>query len=91
MLNELLVNIYKHGFQGVEQGDVEIDLHQEEDEIKLTVSDNGVGLPDDFELRSGKTIGLWIIDVMLKKLDGRISYETKDKGSLFQISFPAEV
>lgn len=90
VLNELLVNIYKHAFQGVDEGEIMIDLYQEEEEIVLDVSDDGVGLPENFEVRSGKSIGMWIIDVMLKKLKGSIIYNDREGGSHFRISFPIE-
>lgn len=90
VLNELLVNIFKHGFKGLDQGKVSVDLHQDAEEIILSISDNGVGLPEDFEIRGGKTIGMWIIDVMLKKLDGTLEYENQEEGSYFSMSFPAK-
>ncbi|MFH5882681.1 histidine kinase dimerization/phosphoacceptor domain -containing protein [Halalkalibaculum sp. DA3122] len=90
VLNELLVNIFKHGFKDLDHGKVTVDLYKESEEVNLSISDNGVGLPDDFEVRSSKTIGMWIIDVMLKKLDGNLEFENQDQGSHFHMSFPAE-
>lgn len=88
ILNELLVNIYKHAFKGMDEGEIVIDLFQKNSHVELDISDNGVGLPDDFEIRSGKSIGMWIIDVMLKKLDGTIMVKEGDHGTHFKVSFP---
>ncbi|MDX1617872.1 MAG: histidine kinase dimerization/phosphoacceptor domain -containing protein [Balneolaceae bacterium] len=92
VLNELLVNIYKHAFRGMQSGHIAINLFQKEESVMLDIADDGVGLPDDFEVESGKTIGMWIIDVMLKKLNGTIHVngEEEEGGSHFHISFPIE-
>lgn len=88
ILNELIVNIYKHAFEGLDEGEITIDLFQEDDNAVLTVTDNGQGLPEDFEFRSGKSIGMWIIDVLLKKLNGKIELDGEREGAHFRISFP---
>lgn len=88
ILNELLVNIYKHGFKEQNRGKITVDLQKKSDNVLLNVSDNGTGLPDDFEVRSGRSIGMWIIDSMLNKLDGDLDYENKEEGSHFTIKFP---
>jgi len=90
VLNELIVNIYKHAFEDMPEGKITIDLFKDDDRAVLTVADNGKGLPEDFELNSGKSIGMWIIDVMLKKLEGKIEVDGEDDGTHFRISFPIE-
>ncbi|MDZ7689683.1 MAG: histidine kinase dimerization/phosphoacceptor domain -containing protein [Balneolaceae bacterium] len=88
VLNELLVNIFKHGYQDRNEGTIVASLAKKADTIKLRISDDGVGLPEDFNVRGGSTIGMWIIDVMLKKLDGEIEYKSTKEGSRFLITFP---
>ncbi|MDX1617955.1 MAG: histidine kinase dimerization/phosphoacceptor domain -containing protein [Balneolaceae bacterium] len=88
VLNELIVNIYKHAFEEMDEGEIIIDLFKEDDMAVLQVADNGRGLPDDFELRGGKSIGMWIIDALLKKLDGKIEINGEGEGAHFRITFP---
>jgi two-component sensor histidine kinase len=87
ILNELLINIYKHAFRSEEEeGKIEISLFKRAGKVHLKVSDNGVGLPDDFKLRKKDSIGMWIVDTLLKKLKADIDVET-GRGARFEISF----
>ncbi|MEX0646144.1 MAG: GAF domain-containing protein [Balneolaceae bacterium] len=89
ILNELLVNIYKHAFRDDEEnGRIEIHLIRHGDEIELKVSDNGVGLPEDFKLSKKHSIGMWIVNELLKKLEGRLDVSSDD-GTRFSVKFPA--
>lgn len=90
ILNELIINIYKHAFVEGEKGNVEIDLNAEGGLAKLTVSDNGVGLPDDFNLVKEYSIGMWIVGELIKKLGATL--ESKPgTGTRFTLSFTSEV
>lgn len=87
ILNELLINIYKHAFRSEEEeGKIEISLFKRAGKVHLKVSDNGVGLPEDFKLRKKDSIGMWIVDTLLKKLKADIDVET-GRGARFEISF----
>jgi two-component sensor histidine kinase len=87
ILNELLINIYKHAFREEgEAGVIEISLTKNGDMVELRVSDNGVGLPEDFRLKKKESIGMWIVDVLLKKLDAEFDVETGE-GTRFIIRF----
>jgi two-component sensor histidine kinase len=91
ILNELLLNIYKHAFTDNDHnGKIEVELYQDQKNIFLNVSDNGIGLPEHFDLLNRQSIGLWIVDVMLKKLHGKINVETKS-GTRFSIVIPKEI
>lgn len=87
ILNELLLNIYKHAFTDKEKkGNINIELDTEKDQVLLKVSDDGIGLPDDFDINKKESIGLWVVDVMLKKLGGDIMVHS-DTGTRFEIRF----
>ncbi len=87
ILNELLINIYKHAFREEgKEGRIEISLTKTEEHVNLRVSDNGVGLPDDFRLKKKESIGMWIVDVLLKKLEAEFDVES-DEGTRFMIRF----
>jgi len=90
ILNELLLNSYKHAFtDNAEKGNINIELSSENDQILLRVSDDGTGLPDEFDISKKESIGLWIVDVMLKKLEGEVIVHRND-GTRFEIRFPKE-
>lgn len=87
ILNELLINIYKHAFrEDGETGVIEISLTKNGDDVELSVSDNGIGLPEDFRLKKKESIGMWIVDVLLKKLNAEFDVETGE-GTRFIIRF----
>jgi two-component sensor histidine kinase len=88
ILNELLINIYKHAFiedDGV--GQIQISLKKLNDEALLVVSDNGVGLPEDFHFEKRESIGMWIVEELLKKLKATVNTESTE-GTRFRITFP---
>ncbi|MFO7800519.1 histidine kinase dimerization/phosphoacceptor domain -containing protein [Rhodohalobacter sp.] len=90
IINELLINIYKHAFLEDEQeGKIQIILTREDNQVKLEVSDNGVGLPEDFKFEKGESIGMWIVEELLKKLDAQILVEGVG-GARFMITFLSE-
>lgn len=82
ILNELLVNVYKHAFGEVEQGEVTVKLERVgEGGIRLAVRDNGSGLPEEFDTGSFEkhgSVGLWVIDVLSKKLDASVRFDNED-------------
>src|SRR6056297_1686449 len=90
IINELLINIYKHAFlEDDEEGKIQIILTNVDDLVKLEVSDNGVGLPEDFKFEKGESIGMWIVEELLKKLNAQISVDGVG-GARFVISFSSE-
>ncbi|PWN05218.1 histidine kinase dimerization/phosphoacceptor domain -containing protein [Rhodohalobacter mucosus] len=89
ILNELLINIYKHAFQYEDdEANIKMSLFLKDHIVHLRVSDNGVGLPDDFKLRKKDSIGMWIVDTLLKKLNAEMSVGS-DEGTRFEIRFEA--
>jgi two-component sensor histidine kinase len=51
IVNELVANALKHGFPEGRSGSVRVEVAREEGRmLRLSVMDNGVGLPPDFEL-----------------------------------------
>jgi two-component sensor histidine kinase len=88
ILNELLINIYKHAFRkDDESGLIEISIHSADDRVFLGVSDNGVGLPEDFSPDRKGSLGMWIVEELMKKLKGEIEIDTRS-GTRFEITFP---
>jgi two-component sensor histidine kinase len=77
VLTELLQNALQHGFSGPGQsgppGRLEVSAVRGPGMLTITVSDNGVGLPDDFDLDSTTSLGLQIVrTLVLTELNGRL-------------------
>lgn len=85
--NELLTNAYKYAFPENHEGTIEIQLSEDAGEMfTLVIRDNGVGLPDKFSLDSEKSLGMFIVRLLVEQLDGTI--EIGDQaGTEFRIRF----
>ena len=89
ILNELLINAYKHAFPEKDSGEVVISLKQtNKDKIALIVTDDGTGIPLK-EVKKNRPQGKFIIESLTEKLKGTISFNRNDDiGSTCILSFP---
>jgi two-component sensor histidine kinase len=88
LLNELMVNCYKHAFKSKSKGGrIIIRLSQSaNDFITLQVSDNGVGIAEEFSIDDSGSVGGWLINVLLRRLDASIDI-TSTNGTTFIVRF----
>ncbi len=70
LLNELIVNAYKHAFKDLNEGKIFISLKKKDDDLVLTFGDNGVGLPEDVELKKSQSLGSTLIKTLVQQLNG---------------------
>jgi PAS domain S-box-containing protein len=76
ILNELLTNSLKYAFPNERAGEVLVKLSFDEDEtVKLTVADNGVGLAAAFDWKESQSLGLRIMNILARQLDGTVQRE----------------
>ncbi len=87
LYNELIVNIFKHAFNGrTEQCMAEVKLEAEHDKITLTVADNGIGLPDNIKLDEPETLGFTLIKALSEQLNGTLEVNSSE-GTKFRFTF----
>lgn len=87
VLNELVTNALKYAYGGG-GGTVRVDLRKQADgEVCLTVRDEGVGLPADFEERRAASLGFRIIDGLTRQLGGRLEARRPARGAEFALLF----
>lgn len=87
IINELVCNAYKHAFpKGI--GTIQIALQADGDDNVLVVSDDGIGLPDNFEVNM-KTLGLRLLNTLVMQIDGILDI-TSLQGTTFTVRFPKE-
>ena len=86
--NELLSNAFKHAFVNRKEGKIEVCLGaSEKGAVNLTVSDDGVGLPEGFDINATKTLGLHVVKVLVEdQLGGNLAV-ISDKGTSFKVKF----
>jgi two-component sensor histidine kinase len=87
ILNELASNALKHAFPGGRSGCVRIEGCRRNGWNYLTVKDDGVGLPHDFDTRRSKSLGLEIVNILTRQLNGAWELE-RNGGTAFRVSFP---
>jgi two-component sensor histidine kinase len=54
----------------------------------LRVEDDGVGLPVGFDATQTHSLGLQLVQILTKQLDGTMQVERRDPGTCFAITFP---
>nr|WP_295925996.1 histidine kinase dimerization/phosphoacceptor domain -containing protein [uncultured Dyadobacter sp.] len=87
ILNELLSNSYKYAFTDVPAGEITIEIiSTDEGRYTLTYSDNGPGLPPDFDLRKATSLGLQLVNDLSRQIGGKVHYVTAN-GAMFTINF----
>jgi two-component sensor histidine kinase len=70
VVNEILTNTMKHAFIGRGSGRIAISLTRANRRVKLTIQDNGRGLPEDFDFQKSKGFGLMLIGLLGEQLNG---------------------
>ncbi|MCI5223387.1 MAG: response regulator [Candidatus Electrothrix sp. AR4] len=93
IINELLSNAFKHAFPDNREGSITISFDTDsEDKFVLTVSDDGVGLPENLDLLKIDSIGLKLVPLLTSQLDGTFEVnsrqEAAEAGTAFKIIFP---
>lgn len=73
-VNELIQNALEHGFGEASEGSVRVELKEEKDCYRVTVDDDGSGLPADFSARD--SLGLQIVEALVTE-DLRGEFELK--------------
>ncbi|MFA0833777.1 MAG: PAS domain S-box protein [Methanobacterium formicicum] len=84
IINELVTNSLKFAFPH-ETGSITIEL-EVNDNHTLTVADDGIGLPQDFDLKKVDSLGLDLVNSLVNQLDGNITID-RSHGTKYHINF----
>lgn len=89
LISELVVNSFKHALSKVDDGKLIISIRKDGDNVNLIVSDNGPGLPDNFDSENADNLGTLLIKTFATHLKAEMNtYETDGGGATFSFSFP---
>lgn len=82
ILNELLQNTIEHAFEGRSSGSLQVHFTEEKEHFRLSISDDGIGLPEGFSLDAGRqSLGLKIIRTMAEAdLQGTFTLTNQEQG-----------
>jgi two-component sensor histidine kinase len=94
ILNELVANAQKHAFREPNEGArisvrVAMETLNGQDYVHLSVSDNGVGLPKDYDLVDARSTGSRIVRALAQQLNGELWGERLQPGTAMHLRFPA--
>lgn len=88
IINELLTNSLKYAFPAGREGEIKVAFHKtDENMLQLVISDNGIGIPPDMDIRKTGSLGLHLVSILAEnQLHGKININRKE-GTEFTIEF----
>jgi len=87
IVNELVSNCLKHAFPGDRPGRLRVGLRREPSgPVRLSVRDDGRGLPEGLDFRRTETLGLQLVCTLVDQLGGTIEREPGG-GTAFLVTF----
>lgn len=87
IINELVSNSLKHAFPDGRRGSIGVRVrHAQQQRVIVSVSDDGVGLPEGLDPCGTETLGLQLVCLFAEQLRGSIEV-TRNHGTTFQVSF----
>ena len=78
IVNELMTNTIKYGFTGRDSGSIQITVKEDNKNVILTIHDNGIGLPEGFDINKQKGFGLMLIKMLSNQLMGGFTINNND-------------
>ena len=86
IINELVSNSLKHAFNEAHDGKITVNMRKDKNLITMEVSDNGIGLPANFEVEKASTLGLKLVTTLVDQLEGNMVID-RSKGTSYKITF----
>jgi two-component sensor histidine kinase/CHASE2 domain-containing sensor protein len=88
IVNELVTNCFKYAFKPGQPGEIKIGMERiEPSRFRLSVADDGTGVPKGFDFRNTESLGMQIVTTLTEQLDGTVEL-LNGNGTTFVIDFP---
>jgi two-component sensor histidine kinase len=91
VLTELVQNAIEHAFPSNHGGSVTVAAQRSMGELRVSVRDDGVGLPADFQTVGPERLGLQIVTTLVAaELNGRVSFHRDERtgGAVAEVVMP---
>ncbi len=89
ILNELITNSLKYAFTpDTENGKIYVSLKKQKNGLILEVSDNGSGLPKNFDIKKTTSLGFKLISAFCVKLKAKLIINRKTEGTSVRLEIP---
>lgn len=92
LINEILVNCFKHAFSNQEKGNIHIQIQEEKSTVEVTITDDGKGI-DINDFNDSESLGVTLIKTLTSQLMGTYTLEPREDkpGTIFKVSFRKEI
>jgi PAS domain S-box-containing protein len=87
IVNELIANAVQHGFAQRRTGLVRVELARTPDGRRLTITDDGAGVPGNLDIDATESLGLKLVLALAEQLGGRFEM-TRDSGTRCVLHLP---
>lgn len=88
LINEVIVNSYKHAFKELNKGTVSLSLKKSEQDYYLIIKDNGVGFSNlEKPSKTSKSLGMKLIKTLTNQLKGTLDLQSKYGDTSFRLQF----
>jgi two-component sensor histidine kinase len=84
IVTEAMTNAFKHAFPGDRPGTIRVEVTQENAVTTLRVSDDGIGLPPDWERLQTRSLGLKLMNVLAEQIDAKLTYR-RGRGTTIEL------
>jgi two-component system, sensor histidine kinase PdtaS len=90
LINELVTNAIKYAYPDGAGGEIQVSAREIEGHLEVEVSDEGIGLPDGFDLeKPSASLGFKVIAGMVRQMQGRLTFASNDPiGTRFVLDLP---
>ncbi|MPR12215.1 sensor histidine kinase [Microvirga tunisiensis] len=90
LVNELVTNAFKYAYpEGT--GEVRVELTSDSPErLRLEVSDQGIGLPSDFNPARSRSLGMRLVASLTRQLEGQLEWQDAQPGTRFVLEVSAQ-
>lgn len=87
IINELVSNSLKHAFPNGRTGEINVRLASDKnDQLILSVSDNGIGLAPNLDPHKADTLGMQLTTMLTQELEGSLEV-SRESGTAYMITF----
>ncbi len=85
-----MTNAFKHAFKKTKKGIIDINANVSLKHVELTIKDNGVGLPENYNdiMNRPASLGFELIAILVDQIDAKLDIAS-DNGASFTLNFKA--
>jgi two-component sensor histidine kinase len=90
MVNELITNAAKHAYESQSGCKIWVGVIRDGATTRVSVRDEGTGLPAQFDLAKSKGLGMRLLRAFLQQLDATVAINPQLRGTEFVVTVPLE-